>query len=169
MEDQKRKTGLVPFVQDIAAYNLWAHKTIIDWLKTKPAEKMEHEVPSSFSSIRATLVHMTQTEAYWLSVIQLAPPPSPDDPKTIEDVFKGILKSSQEFCLFLNSLTEEEMTKEIYLDSPWVKGDRPLYEFVQHIMNHSTYHRGQIVTIGRNTGITDAPMTDYNFYNFLGR
>ncbi|MFB6801427.1 DinB family protein [Peribacillus butanolivorans] len=34
-------------------------------------------------------------------------------------------------------------------------------------MNHSTYHRGQIITIGRNVGLTDAPMTDFNIYNFL--
>jgi len=31
-------------------------------------------------------------------------------------------------------------------------------------MSHSTYHRGQIITIGRNLGMTDAPMTDFNFY-----
>jgi uncharacterized damage-inducible protein DinB len=37
------------------------------------------------------------------------------------------------------------------------------------VMNHSTYHRGQIITIGRNLGFTDAPMTDYNFYNIHGK
>lgn len=157
MEDQRRKTGLVPFDQDIAAYNLWANKTMIDWLKTKPAEKMEHEVPSSFNTIRKTITHMTETEAYWLSVIELAPLPAPVNSTTIEDVYKGLITTSGKFCLFLNQLNEEEMTKEIYLDSPWVKGDRPLYEFVQHIMNHSTYHRGQIVTISRNAGIPTCP------------
>lgn len=166
---EKRKTGLLPFIQDIAAYNLWANKTMIDWLKTKPAEKMEQEVPSSFNSIRKTITHMSETEAYWLSVIQLAPPPAPTEFGNMEEVFKGLIKTSEGFYLFLNGLTESEITKEVYLDSQWVKGDRPLYEFVQHIMNHSTYHRGQITTIGRNAGITDAPMTDYNFYNFLGR
>jgi uncharacterized damage-inducible protein DinB len=38
-----------------------------------------------------------------------------------------------------------------------------------HCMNHSTYHRGQIVTMGRNLGFTDAPMTDYNFYNVMAK
>ncbi|WP_315819131.1 DinB family protein [Paraflavitalea speifideaquila] len=31
-------------------------------------------------------------------------------------------------------------------------------------MNHSTYHRGQVVTIGHQVGLKDAPITDYMFY-----
>ncbi len=61
--------------------------------------------------------------------------------------------------------TEDDLLEKVYLDTPWVKGEMPRYEFLQHVFNHSTYHRGQVVTIGRNIDITDAPMTDYNFFN----
>jgi len=37
----------------------------------------------------------------------------------------------------------------------------------QHCINHGTYHRGQIITIARNIGITDPPTTDYNYYNMV--
>jgi uncharacterized damage-inducible protein DinB len=38
------------------------------------------------------------------------------------------------------------------------------FEMLQQCFNHGTYHRGQIVTLGRNLKITDAPATDYFFY-----
>ncbi|MFN2424735.1 MAG: DinB family protein [Cryomorphaceae bacterium] len=31
-------------------------------------------------------------------------------------------------------------------------------------MNHSTYHRGQLVTMGRQAGLSTPPQTDYIFY-----
>jgi uncharacterized damage-inducible protein DinB len=35
---------------------------------------------------------------------------------------------------------------------------------IHHCMNHSTYHRGQIVTIARNLELTDPPSTDFMRY-----
>jgi len=64
-------------------------------------------------------------------------------------------------------LSEADLLQEIHLDTPWVKGVLPRYEFIQHVFNHSTYHRGQAVSIGRMLGYEDAPMTDYNFYNMV--
>jgi uncharacterized damage-inducible protein DinB len=52
----------------------------------------------------------------------------------------------------------------VFFTSPWAEATRGRFDFIQHAMNHSTYHRGQLVTIGRNLGYIDAPMTDYNFY-----
>jgi uncharacterized damage-inducible protein DinB len=47
----------------------------------------------------------------------------------------------------------------------WFQCDLPEYEYLMQVINHGTYHRGQIVAIGRNIGITDVTNTDYNFYN----
>ena len=60
---------------------------------------------------------------------------------------------------------QNQLLKKVKVESPWFKSDLPKYEYFQHLIIHGTYHRGQIVTIGRNIGITDAPMTDYNYYN----
>jgi uncharacterized damage-inducible protein DinB len=43
-------------------------------------------------------------------------------------------------------------------------GNVPRFEFLQHCINRSTYHRGQIITIARNAGITNPPITDYAIY-----
>ena len=36
----------------------------------------------------------------------------------------------------------------------------PQFYFIQHCMNYRIYHRGQIITIARNVGLADPPMTD---------
>jgi uncharacterized damage-inducible protein DinB len=67
----------------------------------------------------------------------------------------------------IKSLSEEELTKKIKIESPWFQCELPKYDYLLQVINHGTYHRGQIVTIGRNIGITDATNTDYNFYNVV--
>lgn len=156
-----------------ADFNLWANKTLSEWLKTKPADLLDKEVPSSFPTIAKTVVHIWDTERFWLSVLK-EEPPKPSFRQhafegTNEEAFTGLLNESEEFSKYIHSINDAELEKECYLDTPWVKGQLPKYEFIQHCMNHSTYHRGQIITIGRNVGITDAPMTDYNFYNMVGK
>ena len=66
---------------------------------------------------------------------------------------------------YVKKLSGTDLEKVVKLDAPWAKGELARYEFIQHMINHSTYHRGQLVTMGRVLGITDAPGTDYNFFN----
>jgi len=40
-------------------------------------------------------------------------------------------------------------------------GESSLLHIFHHVMNHSTYHRGQLVTMGRELGFTDPPKTDF--------
>jgi uncharacterized damage-inducible protein DinB len=61
--------------------------------------------------------------------------------------------------------SEEELSKSILIESPWFTSHLPRYEYMQQVLTHGVYHRGQVVTMGRNLGFTDAPNTDYNFYN----
>ncbi|MBL0256882.1 MAG: hypothetical protein IPQ03_04840 [Bacteroidetes bacterium] len=67
--------------------------------------------------------------------------------------------------LFL-TYTNNELTEEIELNMSWSKNKLSRYEYIIHVINHSTYHRGQVVTIARGLGITEnIPATDYNFFN----
>lgn len=159
---------LASFISDFATYNSWANKQLVNWLQEKPVEQMEQVVPSSFPSLKETLVHIWDTQRFWLSVLQQVPaPPSfrmHGFSGTVEEVFVGIVAQSAEFATYVELLTEEELQENVHFDTPWVSGTRTRIEFIQHCLNHSTYHRGQLVTIGRNVGLTDAPMTDYSFY-----
>ncbi|MFD1144720.1 DinB family protein [Larkinella insperata] len=165
---EKSELTVASFVTDYASYNLWANQQLVDWLKTKPVALMEQTVPSSYPSLKQTLLHIWDTQRFWLSVLQQVPAPTSfiwvGFEGTVEDVFEGIVDQSVELADYLRSLTEAELQEDVVFASPWAQGIRSRLEFTHHCLNHSTYHRGQVVTIGRNLGLTDAPMTDYCFY-----
>jgi len=150
-----------------AEFNLWANKTYVSWLKTKPEDLLTREVSSSYPSIMLTTMHIWDTERFWLSVLKNLIPGkfSQDFEGSHHEAFDGFINQSEIFSEFVRSQSENDLLEKCRLNMPWMKGQLPRYEYIQHCLNHSTYHRGQIVTIGRNIGITDPPMTDYNYYN----
>ena len=165
---EKTEMTLGSLIKDYVYYNLWANERLIDWLKTKPVALMDSMVPSSYSSIKCTLVHIWDCQKWWLGVLQLLQPEMKYGQVykgSIEEVFDGLVIQSEEIVSYVNALDEEELEESCPFAIPTV-GDfnQRRLEILQHCMNHSTYHRGQIVTIGRNVGLTDAPMTDYMFY-----
>lgn len=165
-----KETALAYLMKNYANYNLWANTTLVNWLKTKPAYLLEKEVPSSFPAIKLTLLHIWQTECYWLSIIKKEPEINHTPfSGSVEDAFNTLLATSAELAAYISDMTEENMTDKTLIVSPWFQCDFKNFEYIMQVANHSTYHRGQIVTIGRNLGFTDAPMTDYNFYNIDGK
>lgn len=159
---------LTSLIRDYAVYNLWANKQLVYWLTAKQPEILDQPVPSSFPSLRQTLVHIWDVERFWLSVLQQVPaPPSFRQhgfDGTLNEVFTGVIEQSEEIVQYIKSLHDDDLQEYVSFHTPFVEGTQPRIEFFHHCMTHSVYHRGQLVTIGRNVGLTDAPMTDYSFY-----
>lgn len=166
----KHQSVLGTLVRKNATYNAWTTQVLVKWLSTKQLSVLNQAVPSSFPSIRATLIHIANTERFWLDVMRKMPITflSEDlEALSLDQLLTYCVKQSEELSVYVDQLSEEGMLEEVALDTPWVKGSRPRFEFVQHVVNHTTYHRGQIITIGRNLGLTDAPMTDFNYFNMM--
>jgi uncharacterized damage-inducible protein DinB len=151
-------------LQDYVEYNLWANQTIVNWLKTKPLDLMTQETPSSFPTIRETLLHIWSAETIWLerlrgeqSGIFLQFTFKGDS----EAVFEGLLQGSANFAQFVQSLTAEQLLETLPFRLLNGQEDtRNRYQMIHHCMNHSAYHRGQMVTMARCIGLTDPPSTD---------
>lgn len=161
--------SLKKIMSNYADYNLWVNQQFVNWLSAKSDELLYIEVPSSFSNIIKTLNHIWSTEEYWFSVISETPltEKKAENELSSAEVFAGLLNSSAKLKHFINSLSEEDLSKEIKIVNPWFECELPIADYLLQVINHGTYHRGQIVTIGRNIGITDASNTDYNFYNVI--
>lgn len=168
MKTYSESTPLMTLVKTYVESNYWVHQTIVQWLRNKPAESLEKEIASSFPGIKASLVHIWDTERFWLSVIKRLPPPPSFRMNgfhgTLDEVFNGLLSTSQELMETVTTMTEDELTEEIQLKTPWFESTQPRYQYIQHVVNHSSYHRGQVITMGHHVGIHDAPMTDYNYF-----
>ena len=164
----KTDTTLSQLTENYANYNLWANQTLVEWLRTKPAELLEQEVASSFPSIRKTLQHIWHTQRYWLSILAKEEPVfiTPED-ESLATVLEGIVRQSAALADVVAAIANTRIEEPILVVSQWFQSDFPAFEYLMHCVNHSTYHRGQLVTIGRQLGFTDAPMTDYNFYNVM--
>jgi uncharacterized damage-inducible protein DinB len=164
------ETAIVTLMKSMANYNLWVNVTLINWLRTKPADVLEKEVPSSFSSINTTLTHMLNAQRYWLSVIRKDANPGAElFSGTLEETFTALLDHSAEMADFIDTMTAPGMMEKTVIENKWFRSERENYDYIMQAVIHGTYHRGQVITIGRNLGFTDAPMTDYNYYNVFGR
>lgn len=161
--------SLKKIMSNYADYNLWVNQQFVNWLSPKPDELLYAEVPSSFSTIVKTLDHIWSTEEYWFYVISETDllEKKPENELSKEEIFAGLLNSSTKLKHLINSLSEEDLMKEVKIVNPWFECELPVSDYLLQVINHGTYHRGQIVTMGRNIGITDASNTDYNFYNVV--
>jgi len=168
LKTETKETSIGHLMKNYAAYNLWANRTLIYWLKTKSTELLEKEVGSSFPSIKGTLIHIWQVQEYWFSIIRKSEPGYSEFDGTIDEIYNRIIDQSEEMVSYIDSLNEERIAEKIKVDSPWFKCNFNNFEYIMHVVNHGTYHRGQLTSIGRRLGFTDAPMTDYNFFNIDG-
>lgn len=160
--------SLQKLMTNYAAYNQWANSTITEWLGTFPSDSLYEKVPSSFPSLVKTLNHILAVEEFWYSVItrnmEVTGRYLEQNPYH-EEVIPGLAAQSAAIYDYVKNLTEEQLLEEVYLETPWVQGTLPRYEFIQHCLNHSTYHRGQITSMSHHLQLKNAPMTDYNFFN----
>ncbi|WP_426790474.1 DinB family protein [Sphingobacterium sp. WOUb80] len=158
--------SLKTLITKSAEYNNWVVNKYIDWLADKSDDQLNQEVPSSFPTILKTLNHILQTQEYWWSHISESNDFDFEKKRTTkEEIFEALRRSSVQLVDYINKLSELDLEKNIKVESPWFQCDFTKYEYIQQLILHGTYHRGQIVTMGRAIGITDAPMTDFNYWN----
>ena len=156
------KKNLLQYVD----YNLWANKRIADVLLKQDASFFDKEVKNSFPSIRKTTNHILDAEVVWLYRLQhkiIAWPPGQQlFPNANIDQFA---KYSEEFLKFISAQNESFfITSTTFKDSKGTEYTMSNDGIIMHCMNHSTFHRGQIVTMLRQLGVTEIVSTDLITY-----
>lgn len=159
---------LSSLLKSTTRYNHWANSQMVQWLQSKPAELLLQEIPSSFPTLKDTMVHIWGAEEIWLerlSEVPTSPFLSLRFQGSLEEVFEGWVKKSGEFAAFVESLDDAALDHICpFKLLNGTEDARPRHYMIHHCMNHSTYHRGQIVTMARSLGLTDPPSTDYIKY-----
>ncbi len=155
-------------IVDLLAYNVWANKRLNEVFEKMPANWGDREVQSSFKSVRLTIEHLAGAEYIWLQRISEGsnhgfPPFSKADfpPANWLDCSEKLLQFAE-----VNSL--EKLTRDVIYKN--LKGDEFTTNcagILKHVVNHGSFHRGQIVTQLRMLGVQEIPSTDY--INWLRR
>lgn len=157
------------YLQEIANYNCWADSKIIEWLHLVNDQQWDQVITSSFSSVSKTAIHIISGEKYWVDHWRHAP-----DPTFLSMEFKGTKNELIEIWIsILANFTTciESYPVENYLQAVSFKypkdgriGQMPFWQTVVHAINHSTYHRGQLVTLLRQTGFSNFSSLDMATY-----
>lgn len=155
-------------LQSYTLYNRWAHQRIFDSLHQLPQAGWESEMVSSFNSIRATLLHLLDAESIWWQRLKLQEHiqvPSLSFEGTPDDLEKQILQQAERWATWVSEAPEIQLTHTIHFqDRKGHPQKIQVSDMIIHVVNHTSYHRGQIITLLRQQGITKLPQTDYGFY-----
>lgn len=157
---------------DYTRYNLWVNTLLVDLFKNVDEALISQYVESSFPSIRATLIHLWDVEKLWLARLRGMSPtkfPSENFEGSNAEVYDSLLATSKEFLEFVSHQTEDSLNADISFTLLSAKGvfQQKAADMIHHCMNHQTFHRGQIVTMARQLGITQFPRMDYIIFKRL--
>jgi uncharacterized damage-inducible protein DinB len=139
---------------------------MVQLFRTCSEDQLNQEIISSFSSIHTTFLHLWAVEIVWMDRLQSVPNPrfpSNGFSGSTEDVFEHILQSSQALVDFIQNKPAaffESPIEFTLLTAPGTNQMLPA-DMLHHLFNHQTMHRGQLITMGRQLGITAFPRTDY--------
>jgi uncharacterized damage-inducible protein DinB len=145
------------------AYHRWANDRMITAASSLADEQLHRNLSSSFPSVFATLQHMLMADWIWLGrwhgrefVREDAPSATTLD--ELRQKWNDIERGQREF---IDGLDAVAIAKRISYRS--LKGDAfndGLGFTLQHVANHGTHHRGQLVTMLRQLGVTP-PVLDF--------
>jgi uncharacterized damage-inducible protein DinB len=145
-------------IDHFAAYDSWANARFVDRLLQEPDEVLDRQVPGSFPSLRATLLHIRDAEHVWycrLTGTRHSWPASADMD------LRSVLAHGQLFHDHVLGLDEEAL--EVVHDYTDLKGNvhrQPAWQMIMHCCNHSTQHRGQLITMMRTLELSRIPAND---------
>lgn len=154
----------------IYEYNYWATRRILDASAQVSPEQYIALTAHSFGSLRATLVHMLDTEYGWRMLLQHNTIDNIHELK--EESFSNIRslqtrweQEEQSTCDYLAELSDEDLTDIIrYTTSEGKKRERVRWHCLLHVVNHGTQHRSEAAAI--LTGFGHSP-GDLDFTVFL--
>lgn len=154
-------------IRRLFEYNRWANQRLLDAVEDLTRDELGRELTSSFPSVASTLTHMLGAEWVWLERWRGSSPRSFPDAAGLDSVQAvrarwDALWAEQK--AFLDGLADGDPQRIVsYSSLSGAPDARALGDLMKHVVNHATYHRGQLVTMLRQLGKVP-PSTDYVRY-----
>jgi len=145
-------------VRELFAYNAWANRLFFAALEPLPVEVYVRDLKSSHGGLHGTLCHIVWAEQLWLNRwLGKANPAVPQgrDLASLAAARTRWEAIESERATFLAGLTERRLDEAVAV-KPSTGGEyrHTFREMFRHAIDHSSYHRGQLVTLLRQVGTT---------------
>ena len=166
-------SNMKELLQQLAAYNIWANQRILETILNLPEEKQEQELPSSFKSLYHTVLHMWNAESVWWQRMKLQERiTKPFDlfKGTMQELANEYLQQNRQWQEWVNNATDAALDHVFqYQNFQKEQFKQPIYQMLLHVFNHGTYHRGQLINMLRQLGVTKLPDTDFIVWSRMKR
>jgi uncharacterized damage-inducible protein DinB len=145
-------------------YNYWARDRQLQTCASLSSEQFLRPLGGSFPSVRETFAHMLAVEWLWLERWRGNAPKTLipiDELPTLAAVAERWGAVERELREYLVRLDEETLTRPLTCIS--TRGEEwtyPLWRMITHLLNHQSYHRGQVTTLLRMLGV-QPPRVDF--------
>ena len=151
-------------IRDLLLYMLWADRLTLAAVRQVPPEDLNREAGVSFGSLLGTMAHMLSSQRLWLSRFlgnPLTSIPTLDETPDLPSWIAVWEESASQIEAFVAGLSDEQLASSLTWNSipDGEEHTLPLWQPVVHLVNHNTYHRGQVVSLLRQMGYVP-PKTD---------
>ena len=143
-------------LKELFDYNRWANARTLDAAAAVAPADFAREVGGSFASLHGTLAHLCGAEWVWLERLRGTSPSSLPFASELTDI-AAIRRRWNEVergqRVFLDGLDADRLGESLsYVNFAGEPNTYPIWRVLAHVVNHSTYHRGQVTTLLRQLG-----------------
>jgi uncharacterized damage-inducible protein DinB len=145
------------------AFNRWANAKMVEACRQLTPEQYAAEPVPGWSSVRATVYHIAIVTDGWLRSLANDPDdsvPTEAELATVEDAARLLDRAYRRFEELSPTLTPERLNTLVTLRRRGRTATLPPWAVLRHIVNHTTYHRGQVASKLKRFGVQQ-PATDF--------
>ena len=150
-------------VTALFAYDRWANRRVFDACRKLTAEQFTAEPAAGWSSVRSTIYHIAMATEFNLRALVGDSGdglPTESALTSVDDVCQLLECAYRRFDELRPTLTPERLNTLLTLHAIGRTFTLPRWAILRHIVNHSSYHRGQVASKLKRFGI-EQPITDF--------
>jgi uncharacterized damage-inducible protein DinB len=151
----------------LVAYTRWADRTLLAPVAELTPAQYTLELGGSFPSLQTTIAHLAGAAKLWS--LRIAGEPTTGLPTVAEipDVPTALARLGEAYAVFERIAPEWEATRDglfTYRNLAGAETTKVKWQIFRHIVNHGTYHRGQVANMLRQLGVKP-PATDLLYWD----
>jgi uncharacterized damage-inducible protein DinB len=150
------------------AFNRWANAKMLDACRKLTPEQYGAEPVPGWGSVRSTVYHIAVVTDGWLRALADDPDqslPTEADVQTPDDAARILERTDRTLDVILSALTPERLATPRTFSRRGRTAVLPPWMVLRHVVNHTTYHRGQVASKLKRFGIQQ-PETDLVYWAF---
>ena len=147
-------------IRELYDYNHWANQRVLSAMTPLTDDMFTRNMGNSFVSLRDTLAHILGAEWIWLERwLERSPKAllSASEFPTLQALERRWAAVRLDQNQYIQTLVPDRLNDDVsYTNTRGERYSYALWRQMLHVLNHSSYHRGQVTTLLRQMGAEPA-------------